>query len=154
MNVKIRAKIQDEEKQYPDIAKAENYNKHEVIKNQDEIIENQASTIVDLKIKLSALKKEYEMASKQNAYMRIDIDKFRASENIKYKDLYDSLKRQYTDLEYKYNKLQERYNEVWEEKRKIIEQVSGAMSNSVFDVWDNFINLMGLLDIEDDRFYR
>lgn len=154
MKGKLRVKIQDEEEQYPDIAKAENYNKDEVIKNQDEIIENQASTIVDLKMKLSALKKEYEIASKQNAYMRIDIDKFRASENIKYKDAYDSLKMQYIDLEYKYNKLQERYNEVWEEKRKIIEQVSGVMSNSVFDVWDNFISLMGLLDIEDDRFYR
>lgn len=65
MKVKVRVKIQDEEEQYHDIAKAEKYNKDEVIKNQDEIIEFLSNEIGALKMQLSALKKEYDMLQKQ-----------------------------------------------------------------------------------------
>lgn len=104
MKVKVRVKIQDEEKQYPDIAKAEEYNK-------DEIIEFLSNEFGALKMQFSALKKEYDMINKRNGYLKAENERLHKSEenniglqasmkdlNIKYYKLisdYDNLKANY-----------------------------------------------------------
>ena len=94
MKVKVRVKIQE---------------------NKDEIIENQANIIVDLKMKLSALEGEYGMVSRHNKYLKAEIERLHRSEenNIglqtSMKDLcsrYNKLISDYDDLKAKYDKLE------------------------------------------------
>ena len=156
MKVKVRViKIQDEEEQYPDIAKAENDNKEEIIENQDEIIENQHNIIIDLKMQLSALKKEYEMVSKQNGYLKEENERLHKSEenNIglqasmkdlsskyyklisDYNDLktkavvdYGVLKGEYDHLKAEFNKLYSEYLSYMDKIQKFISDIKGEVT--------------------------
>lgn len=87
------------------------------IQDKDEIIENQANIIVDLKMKLSALEGEYGMVSRHNKYLKTEIEKLHRSEenNIglqaSMKDLcsrYDKLSSDYDDLKKTYEETKEK----------------------------------------------
>lgn len=135
MKVKVRVKIQDEEEQYPDIAKAEKYNKDEVIKNQDEIIEFLSNEIGSLKMQLSALKKEYDMICKQNGYLKAENERLHKSEenNI-------GMQASMKDLCSRYHKLSSDYDSVRTNYRNYLNTIIEACREKIEELNRNGVS--------------
>lgn len=137
MKVKIRVKIQDEEEQYPDIAKAENYNKDEII----ELLSNENGS---LKRQLSAFNEEYDMLQKQYDDLKKTYEEtkekdakyaFEMGQNLGQKIIdYNVLKGEYDHLKVEFNKLYSEYLSYMDKIQKFITDIKGEATEKKGDI--------------------